>query len=72
LAAANSSMTARLALERAVMAGTPPIDLAHASASNASSTAIIEGVLMVSPLKIDACVGTLVARGKGVGDKRCV
>ena len=45
-------MAARLALLRAISASRPPIDSAQRSPSIASSSQSIEGVLMVSPLKM--------------------
>src|SRR5579872_3654100 len=50
--ATQSSMAFRLALDRAMSAGKPPMDSAHFKPSRASSTHSMEGVLMVSPWKI--------------------
>ena len=52
--ATQSSMAFRLALDRAMSAGKPPMDSAHFRPSRASSTHSMEGVLMVSPWKIPA------------------
>ncbi len=45
-------MAARLASDRAISAGRPPIASAQRRPSSASSTQSIEGVLIVSPLKM--------------------
>src|SRR5471032_130 len=50
--ATQSSSSLRLALERAIRAGRPPRPSAQPSASSQSSTATIDGVLMVSPWKM--------------------
>src|SRR5687768_9786692 len=50
--AAQSASTFRLASDRAIRPDLPPTDCAHFRPSSASSTATMDGVLMVSPLKM--------------------
>jgi hypothetical protein len=52
LRSTQAAIAPRLRSQRSVSAGKPPIDSAQRSPSSASSTASIEGVLIVSPLKM--------------------
>ncbi len=65
--ATQSAKAARLLSDRAIRPDSPPTDCAHFRPSIASSTAIIDGVLMVSPLKMPSEILPSLVRRKILG-----